>query len=82
MSNSKGRCFRSQRRLKRRKERQAAAVVELRRRNPSHHVFAQERPGRRFEVGMLAERGRELLMRGFNQLPASIAHRRGGRRGS
>ena len=75
MSAHKGRCFRSLRRCKRRKERQAAAVAELRRRQPQAPMFAQ----RGFQ---LTEDSRFSLMRGFNQLGLMRTLRRGGRRGS
>ena len=78
MSAHKGRCFRSLRRCKRRKERQAAAVAELRRRQPQAPMFAQ----RGFHAGMLTEDSRFSLMRGFNQLGLMRTLRRGGRRGS
>ena len=78
MSNRKGRCFRSQRRLKRRKDRQAVAVAEMRRRQPQNKMFAQ----RGFHAGMLSEDSRRDLMRGFNQLGLMRTLRRGGRRGA
>lgn len=79
MSNRKGRCFRSQRRLKRRKDRQAVAVAEMRRRQPQNKMFAQ----RGFHAGMLSEDSRNDLMRGYGKVGGLMRTlRRGGRRGA
>ena len=79
MSAHKGRCFRALRRCKRRKERQAAAVAELRRRQPTNPIFAQ----RGFHAGMLSEDSRNDLMRGYGKVGGLMRTlRRGGRRGA
>ena len=79
MSAHKGRCFRALRRCKRRKDRQDAAVAEMRRRQPQNKMFAQAG----FHAGMLSEDSRRDLMRGYGQLGGLMRTlRRGGRRGS